>query len=201
MFPNSSTGNNVLASRQYWLPDKYGNNDTYCNNLLPPFRPIYYPTDPSAPVPSIVFNWPSKGTHWGCDTPRDTRFSMGLSWYCYVCALPPNHGALGIGTRYGWSTTVSIRVSGGHHDQPIHTITNQGIRATPRPDSPDPHSSIHANSSVPVPTDSGVYLKKHYDPHCLPPVTPTELDPMKELMIQMMTYNIQYHKQLIWMII
>ena len=35
-FPSSYIGNNVLESRQYWLPGNRGNNDTYCTDPLPP---------------------------------------------------------------------------------------------------------------------------------------------------------------------
>ena len=46
----------------------------------------------------------------------------------------------------------------------------------------------------------GYTQQKHYAPHCLPPVAPTDPEPMTDPMIQTMTQHIQYHKNLMWMI-
>ena len=45
------------------------------------------------------------------------------------------------------------------------------------------------------------YTKKTYAPHCLSLVTPTGPSEMTYPTIQMMAHHIQYHKQLMWLIL
>ena len=50
----------------------------------------------------------------------------------------------------------------GHRNQPRNNKTNQCIQVTTTASSSDTQSSIRANSSIPVPTDSRVYSTKAF---------------------------------------
>ena len=89
-----------------------------------------------------------------------------------------------------------------------YTTNNQDIPATtklsgqpqglPIPILTTPSTPILLSQSQHI---MGCNQQKYYAPHCLTPVTPTYPDPITDQMIQMMTQNIQSHKQLMWLIL